>query len=66
VDEADAGEELRVSCNAFLDARHADGGPCQSTFIEDGAQLFNAVHREAIRFIYHDQAGGSRFLGDAQ
>jgi hypothetical protein len=33
VDETDAGEELRVSCNAFLDARHTDEDHAKDTFI---------------------------------
>jgi hypothetical protein len=60
VDETDAREELRVSCNAFLDARHPDEDHAKATFIEDGPQLLKAVHRQAIGFINHDQGGGVR------
>ena len=58
MDEADAGEELRVSCNAFFEAKHANEHHAKSIFIEDRPQLFKAVHRQAICFIDNDQAGG--------
>jgi hypothetical protein len=60
------GRELRVPCNAFLNAWHTNEDHAKSAFIEDRAQLFKAVHGQAICFIDHDQGGGvwNRFHSD--
>jgi len=56
----DPREELWVSCNALLDAGHANEHPAESVFIENRAKLFKAVHSHAFCFVGHDQTGRVR------
>ena len=58
MDEADAAVQLGVAGQAFLDAGHADEDHTQSVLIENGAQLLQAVHGQAICFIHDDQGSG--------
>ena len=54
VNKPNPGEELRVTRDALLDPRHADQHHAKSALVEDGAQLLEAVHGQAICFINDD------------
>ena len=47
--------QLRITCQTFLDTRHADKDKSNPSGIEDGAELFQAGDPKSVRFINDDQ-----------
>jgi hypothetical protein len=51
MDKANPRIKLRITCQTFLDTRHADKDKSNPSGIEDGAELFQAGDPKSIRFI---------------
>jgi hypothetical protein len=65
VGEADAAVELRVACEAFLQAGHADEDQADRVAVEDVAQLFLAGGLEAVGFVDDEQLDVPHVRGEA-
>src|SRR6202030_1183002 len=55
MDKANPRIKLRITCQTFLDTRHADKDKSNPSGIEDGAELFQAGDPKSVRFINDDQ-----------
>ena len=55
MDETNAGVKLRVTRQAFFQPRHSDQDDADFSRIEDGPNLFEAGHSEAVRLINQNE-----------
>jgi hypothetical protein len=66
VDEADAGVELGVARQPFLQSWHPDQHQAHAALVEDGANLLQAGHPQAVRLVDDQKQGGVADLAAAE
>jgi hypothetical protein len=55
MDKTDTGVELRIACQAFFESGHSDQNHANFPCIEDGPNLFETGHSEAVCLINQNE-----------